>query len=84
MTCIKHCNVTAGKPTLNILEMWQSLTDMYQAFFSEFVFHCLIVLHVTLIPSEVLLVHAGGYYEMGFYYFVSQSIANCPTFIIVF
>ena len=44
--------------------MWQSLTEMYQIFCSEFVSHCLIILHITLIPSEVLLVLPGGYDDM--------------------
>ena len=61
--------------------MWQSLTEMYQTFCSEFVFQypiiLHIILHITLIPSEVLLVLPGGYYEMGFYYFISQNIAIC-------
>jgi hypothetical protein len=49
--------------------MWQSLAEMYQIFCSEFVFQCLIILHITLIPSEVLLVLPVGYYEMRFFLF---------------
>lgn len=46
--------------------MWQSVTEIHKIFCSEFVFQCLIILHITLIQSEVLLVLPGGYCEMGF------------------